>query len=74
MRLNNTMDDTWERHEAPLDDRAMGQHMRARAVTLNVDGRAFLDVAPAQAFSDKMTTALRLGAQSESVRAAIEWL
>ncbi|MDY2873201.1 MAG: glucoamylase family protein [Eubacteriales bacterium] len=74
MRLNNTMDDTWERHEAPLDDRAMGQHMRALAVTLNVDGRSFLDVAPAQAFSDMMTTALRLGAQSESVGAALEWL
>ena len=74
MRLNNTMDDTWERHEAPLDDRAMGQHMRALAVTLNVDGRALLDVAPAQAFSDMMTAALQLSAQSESPGAALEWL
>ena len=74
MRLNNTMDDTWERHEAPLDDQAMEQHMRALAVTLNADGRAFLDVAPAQAFSDMMTAALRLGAQSESTGAALEWL
>ncbi len=74
MRLNNTIDDTWERHEAPLDDKAMGQHMRALAVSLTVDGRAPLAPACKQAFAAMLEEARRLGAETEDLPSALEWL
>lgn len=74
MRLNNTMEDSWERHEAPLDDKAMGQHMRALAVSLTVDGRAALSTGSRQAFSALIASARRLAAETETLPSALEWL
>lgn len=74
MRLNNTMEDCWERHEAPLDDKAMGQHMRALAVSLTVDARAALSTGSRQAFSALVASARRLAAETETLPSALEWL
>ncbi|MBR3504231.1 MAG: DUF3131 domain-containing protein [Clostridia bacterium] len=65
---------SWDRREAPLDDRAMQQHVRALAVSMNAPRRAPLCVCPEEAFRTALETARALAGETETLAAPLQWL
>jgi len=74
MRPISAGDPFWEKQEAPLDDRAIQQHVRALAVTLNAARRAPLSVCRAEVCRALMDEARRLAEETETLPASLEWL
>ncbi len=65
---------TFDKREAPLDDKAMQQHVRALAVSMSSPRRALLKVCPEEGFRGAMETARRLAGETETLAAPLEWL
>ncbi len=63
-----------ETHGAPLDDAAMEQHIRALAVSLNIDGEAALKPSSRTAVRAQLRAARTLAVETESLPASLEWL
>lgn len=74
MRLNTAVEENPAKREAPLDDKAMQQHARSLAVTLNAPRRAPLITCPEEAFHVALSEARRLAGEADALSAPLEWL
>ena len=73
MRSYTAVDQFWEKREAPLDDRAIQQHVRALAVTLNAARRAPLAACPEEEIRAVLSEAQGLCAEADTLPASLEW-
>ena len=74
MPSTTTYFQTWDRREAPLDDQAMQQHLRALAVSLAAPRRAGLLVCPRETFHSALETARHLSDETDTLAAPLAWI